>query len=109
MNKKELTEKLGKLNLKILAANKELEELEINVKRKKIEIKKYKNEVSSLHLELEELEIENWRENKKIPKIKNKVYKIVENDDFYSQEIKYNDIDDAYTNYMKKNVIPYND
>ena len=111
MNRKELTEKIGELNIKILAVNKELEELELNAKRKKIEIRKYKNEISGIQLELEEMEIENWKENKHRPKIKTRIYKEkdVIDDDFYSQEKKFNIIDDGYTNYVKRNVVPYND
>ena len=48
MERKEISEQIGELNLKIFSANKELEEMELNVRRKKIEIRKYKNEVTGL-------------------------------------------------------------
>ena len=56
MQRAELTEQIGKLNIKIAKANKELDELELKYKKKKLEIRKYKNESAGLQLELQELE-----------------------------------------------------
>lgn len=42
MQKKELVEQIGKLNVKITTSNKELEKLELEYKKKRIELKKYK-------------------------------------------------------------------
>ncbi|MEI3400828.1 MAG: hypothetical protein V8R51_00005 [Clostridia bacterium] len=50
-----------KLNIKTAKANKELDELELKYKKKKLEIRKYKNESAGLQLELQELELENWK------------------------------------------------
>ena len=61
LQRKDITEKIGKLNLKIAKANKELEELEIQYKKKRLEIRKYKNESAGLQLELQELELENCK------------------------------------------------
>ena len=44
MQKKELVEQIGKLNVKIITSNKELEKLELEYKKKRLELKKYKNE-----------------------------------------------------------------
>lgn len=59
MQKKELVEQIGKLNLIIATSNKELENLELEYKKKKLEIKKYKNERVGLQLKLQEIELEN--------------------------------------------------
>ena len=59
MQKKELVEQIGKLNLIIATSNKELENLELEYKKKKLEIKKYKNEKAGLQLKLQEIELEN--------------------------------------------------
>ena len=48
MNRKEITEKIGEINLKIAKANEELDEIELNYKKKKLEIRKYKNEAAGL-------------------------------------------------------------
>ena len=61
MQRAELTEQIGKLNIKIAKANKELDELELKYKKKKLEIRKYKNESAGLQLELQELELENFQ------------------------------------------------
>lgn len=52
LQREELTEQIGKLNIKIAKANKELDELELKYKKKKLEIRKYKNESVGLQLEL---------------------------------------------------------
>ena len=70
MQREELTEQIGKLNIKIIKANKELDELELKYKKKKLEIRKYKNESVGLQLELQELELENWKEIQEEQKIK---------------------------------------
>ena len=70
LQREELTEQIGKLNIKIIKANKELDELELKYKKKKLEIKKYKNESVGLQLELQELELENWKEIQEEQKIK---------------------------------------
>ena len=44
MQKKELLEQIEKLNVKIATSNKELEKLELEYKKKRLELKKYKNE-----------------------------------------------------------------
>ena len=59
MQKKELVEEIGKLNVKIATSNKELEKLELEYKKKKLEHKKYKNEKAGLQLKLQELELKN--------------------------------------------------
>ena len=109
MERKEISKQIGALNLKISLANKELEEMEIAIKRKKIEIRKYKNDLKGLQLRIEEIEIEKWREKKaKTGQIKSE-YIIASNNDYYSQEKKFYEKDRAYIDYMKKNVLPYND
>ena len=65
MERKEISEQIGELNLKIFSANKELEEMELNIRKKKIEIRRYKNEVTGLQLMLEEIDIERWKEKRK--------------------------------------------
>ena len=109
--KKEISEKIGLLNLKILSASKELEELERSAKKKKLQIRRLRNEVCGLQLEIEELDIDKWKpKNRKVRSIKKKVEILDEiNDDYYSQEknIDYNE--ETYTSYVEKNVVPYND
>ena len=70
LQREELTEQIGKLNIKIAKANKELDELELKYKKKKLEIRKYKNESVGLQLELQEHELENWKEIQEEQKIK---------------------------------------
>ena len=62
VQKKELLEQIGKLNVKIATSNKELEKLELEYKKKRLELKKYKNERIGLQLKLQEIELE---DNKK--------------------------------------------
>jgi hypothetical protein len=115
MERKEISEQIGELNLKIFSANKELEEMELNIRRKKIEIRRYKNEVTGLQLMLEEIDIERWKEKKKEKqeiKRKNIVEKNLKeatNSDYYSQEKKFNDTENSYIDYVARNVLPYND
>lgn len=114
LQRSELTEQIGKVNLKIATANKELEELELKYKKKKLEIRKYKNEMSGLKLELQELDLNNWKEQHKQEKIKNVQKQIMKkyadpNNEYYSQEKKFLNTDDLYTNYMERNVLPYLD
>ena len=115
MERKEISEQIGELNLKIFSANKELEEMELNIRKKKIEIRRYKNEVTGLQLVLEEIDIERWKEKKKEKqeiKRKNIVEKNLKeatNSDYYSQEKKFNDTENSYIDYVARNVLPYND
>ena len=115
MERKEISEQIGELNLKIFSANKELEEMELNIRRKKIEIRRYKNEVTGLQLMLEEIDIERWKEKKKEKqeiKRKNIVEKNLKeatNSNYYSQEKKFNDTENLYIDYVARNVLPYND
>lgn len=115
MDRKEISEQIGELNLKIFSANKELEEMELNIRKKKIEIRRYKNEVTGLQLMLEEIDIERWKEKKKEKqeiKRKNIVEKNLKeatNSDYYSQEKKFNDTENSYIDYVARNVLPYND
>ena len=115
MERKEISEQIGELNLKIFSANKELEEMELNIRKKKIEIRRYKNEVTGLQLMLEEIDIERWKEKRKEKKeikrnnIVEKNLKEATNSDYYSQEKKFNDTENSYIDYMAKNVLPYND
>ena len=115
MQKKELLEQIGKLNMKIASSNKELEDLELEYKKKKIEMRKYKNERIGLQLELQEIELDsnkNVISEKKVKRIQNKIVEKYCNDydnEYYTQEKNYSRIDDSYINYMRKNVVPYND
>lgn len=115
MERKEISEQIGELNLKIFSANKELEEMELNIRKKKIEIRRYKNEVTGLQLMLEEIDIERWKEKKKEKqeiKRKNIVEKNLKeatNSDYYSQEKKFNDTENSYIDYVARNLLPYND
>lgn len=114
MQRAEITEKIGKINVKIANANKELEELELKYKKKKLEIRKYKNESARLQLELQELEIENFKEiqeQKRIQRVqKNSMKKYADpNNEYYSQEKSYYNSPDLYKKYMEKNILPYND
>ena len=115
MERKEISEQIGELNLKIFSANKELEEMELNIRKKKIEIRRYKNEVTGLQLMLEEIDIERWKEKKKEKQeikrknIAEKNLKEATNSDYYSQEKKFNDKENSYIDYVARNVLPYND
>lgn len=114
LKREDITEKIGKLNIKIVRAYKELEELELKYKKKKLEIRKYKNESAGLQLELQELELENCKEvqeQKKIEKMQKgtlKKYADI-NNEYYSQEKNYYNSEDSYKSYVEKNVLPYND
>ena len=114
MQRAEITEKIGKINVKIANANKELEELEIKYKKKKLEVRKYKNESARLQLELQELEIENCKETREKNRIK-RMQKITmkkyadPNNEYYTQEKTYYNSEDLYKSYIEKNRLPYND
>lgn len=114
LQREELTEQIGKLNIKIIKANKELDELELKYKKKKLEIRKYKNESVGLQLELQELELENWKEiqeEQKIKRIQKETMKKYSdhNNKYYSQEKSYYNSEDLYKSYMERNILPYND
>ncbi len=114
MQKSEIANEIGKINLKIANANKELEELEIKYKKKKLELRKYKNESIRLQLELQELEIENYKKIQEEKRIKQSMKKTMEkyidsNNEYYSQEKSFYNSEDLYKNYMRKNLLPYND
>lgn len=115
MQKKELIEQIGKLNVKIATSNKELEKLELEYKKKRIELKKYKNERVGLQLKLQELELECNKKTISEKEIKRRQNRIIEkycndsNNEYYTQEKTYSNIEDSYMNYMRKNVVPYND
>lgn len=114
MQREELTEQIGKLNIKIIKANKELDELELKYKKKKLEIREYKNESVGLQLELQELELENWKEiqeEQKIKRIQKETMKKYSdhNNKYYSQEKSYYNSEDLYKSYMERNILPYND
>lgn len=113
MQKKELVEQIGKLNVKITTSNKELEKLELEYKKKRLELKKYKNERVGLQLKLQELE-----SNKKVTN-NNEIWRMQRrtiekycndpNNEYYTQEKTYANLEDSYMSYMKKNIVPYND
>ena len=115
MQKKELVEQIGKLNLIIATSNKELENLELEYKKKKLEIKKYKNERVGLQLKLQEIELENNKnvisdnEIKRIQKRTIEKYCYDPNNEYYTQEKTYANLDEPIMKYMRKNVVPYND
>lgn len=114
LQREELTEQIGKLNIKIAKANKELDEFELKYKKKKLEIRKYKNESVGLQLELQELELENWKEiqeEQKIKRIQKETMKKYSdpNNEYYSQEKSYYNSEDLYKSYMERNILPYND
>ena len=94
MQKKELVEQIRKLNLIIATSNKELENLELEYKKKKLEIKKYKNERVGLQLKLQEIELENNKnvisdsEIKRIQKRTIEKYCYDPNNEYYTQEYK---------------------
>lgn len=115
MQKKELVEQIGKLNVKIASSNKELEKLELEYKKKRLELKKYKNERVGLQLKLQELELENNKkiiDEKEIKRIQKRTIEKYSDDprnEYYTQEKTYSNIEDSYMSYMRKNVVPYND
>ena len=115
MQRKELVEQLGKLNLKIANATKELENLEIMYKKQKIQIRKFINERARIKLELQELEIDNSKKNLAENKMSQIQKKMVEkyfsdpNNQYYSQEKSYLNNENLYSDYMKRNVLPYNE
>lgn len=107
MQRAEITEKIGKINIKIAIANKELEELELKCKKKKLEVRKYKNESARLQLELQELDIENYKkiqQEKNINRLqKETIRKYADpNNEYYSQEKSYYNLENLYKSYIKK-------
>lgn len=115
MDKKEITEKIGKVNLKIAATSKELNELALEYRRKKLELKQYKNDKSNLQLEIQRLAIEEWKEAHKNEEIKRiqrttmEKYSYDPNNEYYSQRKDLSNDNDLYANYLVKNIVPYND
>lgn len=115
MNAKEVSRQIEELNTKISNATKEIEDIEIEWKRKKLAIKKYKNEVEKLQIELQEQELVNWKDLQKQDKIKrnqkNLLKKYAErNNEYYTQEKDFCNTEiPAYKNYFAKSAVPYND
>ena len=115
MKKDELLKKIELQNEKIVRVKKELEFLEIECKKKRLEIKKLNNEKNKLKIEYQECKIENTRKIKKEKKEKNLQDKIIQkygtdyDHNYYSQEKEIPNDSDYYTNYIRKNIIPYND
>ena len=89
--------------------------MEIECKKKRLEIKKLNNEKNKLKIEYQEWKIENTRKIKKEKKEKNLQDKIIQkygtdyDHNYYSQEKEIPNDSDYYTNYIRKNIIPYND
>ena len=101
-------------DMSIVKLKKFLDELELKYKKKKLEIRKYKNESVGLQLELQELELENWKEiqeEQKIKRIQKETMKKYSdpNNEYYSQEKSYYNSEDLYKSYMERNILPYND
>lgn len=115
MKKDELLKKIELQNEKIVRVKKELEFLEIECKKKRLEIKKLNNEKNKLKIKYQEWKIENTRKIKKEKKEKNLQDKIIQkygtdyDHNYYSQEKEIANDSDYYTNYIRKNIIPYND
>lgn len=115
MQKKELVDQIGKLNVKITTSNKELEKLELEYKKKRLELKKYKNERVGLQLKLQELELESNNKVTNNNEIRRMQRRTIEkycndpNNEYYTQEKTYANLEDSYMSYMKKNIVPYND
>ena len=115
MKKDELLKKIELQNEKIEKVKEELEFLEIECKKKRLEIKKLNNEKNKLKIEYQEWKIENTRKIKKEKKEKNLQDKIIQkygtdyDHNYYSQEKEIPNDSDYYTNYIRKNIIPYND
>ena len=94
MQRKELTEQIGKLNLKI--------------------VKTYKNIIKGIQLELKELELEELKKKQEKRKMKKAPIEISKkyddnNNEFYSQEKRFISNENSYLDYMRKNIVPYND
>lgn len=89
MQKKELVEQIGKLNVKITTSNKELEKLELELESNKKVINN--NEIRRM-------------QRRTIEKYCNDP-----NNEYYTQEKTYANLEDSYMSYMKKNIVPYND
>lgn len=118
MKKDELLKKIELQNEKIVKVKEELEFLEIECKKKRLEIKKLNNEKNKLKIEYQEWKIENTRKIKKEKREKKEKIlqeKIIQkygtdyDHNYYSQEKEIPNDSDYYTNYIRKNIIPYND
>ena len=102
MQKKELLEQIGKLNVKIATSNKELEKLELEYKKKRLELKKYKNERIGLQLKLQEIELEDNKKTISDTEFKRRQRRTVEkycndpNNEYYTQEKTYSNLEDSW-------------
>ncbi len=84
------------------------------MQKKKLEVRKYKNESARLQLELQELDIENYKkiqQEKNINRLqKETIRKYADpNNEYYSQEKSYYNSESLYKSYIEKKRLPYND
>ena len=125
MKKIEIQNKILELSKDLQNKNKEIEELQISLRGKKIEVRKLKNQISSLRLDLDEIEVENWKQRKQ-QKAVQKNQKSISNkymyggvrdkrlreelySQYYSQDIVDKCVEDNYLTYIQKNIEPYID
>lgn len=115
MQMEDVSKKIAKLNSKIINANKEIDEMEFNLRQKRLEIKKYKNERARLQLRVKELELEKWkaiqqeRKQKNMQKVLLRKYADDSNSEYYSQENNLSKRDNSFINYIERSLVPYND
>lgn len=119
MQIEDVTKKVNKLNSKIITAKKDIEIMEFNLKEKRLEIQKYKNERARLQLKIKEFELENWKSIQKERKQKNLQREILRKyakdpnsedySEYYSQENNFSNKDNSFINYIERSLVPYND
>lgn len=115
MQNEELIKKVNRINIKITNVNKEIDELALSLKQKRLEVKKYKNERARIQLKIKEFEIENWKsvqqERRQRENQRNimKKYAVDPNNEYYSQDNSYLSKESSFIKYMEKKVVPYND
>lgn len=109
MKREQIIEKIGVLNKQVLSSTEELEEMEFNITKKKLEIKKCKNAIKELKISLRDFYKKKPKNEKTIRKKYDKTLKEKLDNYFYSQENVYNRISDPYCYYIERNVFPYND
>ena len=119
MQMEEVSKKIKNLNSKIRTTKKEIETMELNLKQKRLEIQKYKNERAGLKLQIKEFELANWktiqeeRRQRGVQRmILSKYAKDPNSEDYmeyYSQAKNYSNKDNLLIEHIERNLVPYND
>lgn len=119
MQTEEISKEIKKLNSKITTVKKDIETMEFNLKEKRLEIQKYKNERARLKLQIKEYELANWKtiqKERRLRSVQREILRKYAKDpnsedyfEYYSQENNFSKRDNSFVNYIERSLVPYND